>query len=95
MKTQSEAAWPQALQMCRAGRVFGVSNFAAPVKTFFWNQAQILLAARRAENRAVCDGGFEEIRQTKLIGQVVYGRKEPVSAAGIGRADRRPGQDAL
>ncbi len=54
----------------------GITNFATPVKTAYWNHTPLLLVTPQAANRTIGMGGFQEVEQMKLFADMVAYQEE-------------------
>ena len=54
----------------------GVTGFATPVKTAYWNHTPLLLVTPQAANRTIGQGGFQEMEQMRLFADCVCYQEE-------------------
>ena len=54
----------------------GVTGFATPVKTAYWNHTPLLLVTPQAANKTIGQGGFQEMEQMRLFADCVCYQEE-------------------
>ncbi|MCP4429485.1 MAG: sulfoacetaldehyde acetyltransferase [Gammaproteobacteria bacterium] len=54
----------------------GISNFATPIMTAFWNHTPLLLVTPQAANKTIGQGGFQEVKQMALFEDLVCYQEE-------------------
>ena len=54
----------------------GITGFATPIKTAYWNHTPLLLVTPQAANRTIGQGGFQEMEQMRLFADCVCYQEE-------------------
>ncbi|MCP4238234.1 MAG: sulfoacetaldehyde acetyltransferase [bacterium] len=54
----------------------GITNFATPIMTAFWNHTPLLLITPQAANKTIGQGGFQEVKQMALFEDLVCYQEE-------------------
>ncbi|MDH5354448.1 MAG: sulfoacetaldehyde acetyltransferase [Gammaproteobacteria bacterium] len=54
----------------------GITNFATPIMTAYWNHTPLLLVTPQAANKTIGQGGFQEVKQMALFEDLVCYQEE-------------------
>ena len=61
----------------------GITGFATPIKTAYWNHTPMLLVTPQAANKTLGQGGFQEVEQMALFKDMVCYQEEVRDATRI------------